>query len=365
MGPFNTFSRYVARQFVAWFGVMMLTLAMIILLFELVEMLRRGAGHDLTLGLALQMSLLKLPDTLSVLFHFAVLFAAMFTFWRLTRSQELVVARASGVSAWQFLAPVVLAAALIGVAKVTLINPLSATMMARFETIDKRIFHGIASDTLEISESGLWLRQRDADGISVIYAADADARGLTLSDLTVFLYSLDHGYRGRIDAPTGRLAAGFWDIRDAWVSLVGTPRPEFVDRHRLPSNLTPERIQESFAAPETLSFWELPAFIETLEATGFSAVRHRLHYEVLLAQPLFLSAMVLFAAAFSLRQTRRGGAGVMILAGLMTGFVIFVLNDVIVALGLAQNIPILLAAWTPAAFSCLIGMTALLHLEDG
>ena len=365
MGPFNTFSRYVARQFVAWFAVMMLTLATIILLFELVEMLRRGAGHDLPLSIAIQMSLLKLPDTLSVLFHFAVLFAAMFTFWRLTRSQELVVARASGVSAWQFLAPVVIVAATIGVAKVTLINPLSATMMTRFDALENRVFHGVAADTLQISEAGLWLRQRDPDGISVIYAAAADAGDLTLSDLTVFLYSPDYEYRGRIDGAVGRLGAGFWDIQEAWISMVGTPRPEFVDRHRLASTLTPQRIQESFAAPETLSFWELPAFIEMLESTGFSAIRHRLHYEVLLAQPLFLSAMVLFAAAFSLRQTRRGGAGTMILAGLMTGFVIFVMNDVIVALGLAQNIPIVLAAWTPAAFSCLIGMAALLHLEDG
>ncbi len=365
MGPFNTFSRYVARQFIAWFAVMMLTLACIILLFELVEMLRRGSGHGLSLGAALQMSLLKLPNTLSALFHFAVLFAAMFTFWRLTRSQELVVARASGVSAWQFLAPVVIVAATIGVAKVTLINPLSATMMARYDTMESRIFHGLAADTLAISDAGLWLRQRDPEGISVIYAAGADAQDLALSDVTVFLYTLDHDYRGRIDGAVSRLGDGFWDIREAWISMVSSPRPEFVARHRLATSLTPARIQESFAAPETLSFWELPAFIDTLESTGFSAVRHRLHYEVLLAQPLLLSAMVLFAAAFSLRQTRRGGAGIMVLAGLMTGFAIFVLNDIIVALGLAQNIPILLAAWTPAAFSSLVGMAALLHLEDG
>jgi lipopolysaccharide export system permease protein len=364
MGPFSIFSRYMARQFVLWFFVMLMTLALIITLFELVELLRRGSGHDLSLALALEMSILKLPDTLSLLFHFAVLFAAMFTFWRLTRSQELVVARASGVSAWQFMGPVVATAALVGVLNVLVVNPLSAAMMSRFELLENRVFRGI-SDTLEISDTGLWLRQRDPQGISVIYAREADARALALSDVTVFLYSDTHSYRGRIDADIARLGDGYWDLRQAWISMVGTTRPELVSHHRLESNLTLDRIQDSFARPDTLSFWELPRFIETLEATGFTAIRHRLHYQVLLAQPLLLTAMVLFAAAFSLRQTRRGGAAMMVTGALMTGFVIFVLNDIIRALGLAENIPVSLAAWAPAVFACLIGTAALLHLEDG
>ena len=85
----------------------------------------------------------------------------------------------------------------------------------------------------------------------------------------------------------------------------------------------------------------------------------------MLAQPVLLAAMVLFAATFSLRHTRRGGSLVMIGAGVLTGFILFVLNDVMLALGLAETIPVAMAAWLPAGISLLIGTSLLLHLEDG
>ena len=88
-------------------------------------------------------------------------------------------------------------------------------------------------------------------------------------------------------------------------SDVGASRSAVPD-YRIDTELTLDRIQESFASPETMSFWDLPEFIETLEAAGFSARKHRLHWHSILAGPLLLCAMVLIAATFSLRLTRRG-----------------------------------------------------------
>ncbi|NIQ97401.1 MAG: LptF/LptG family permease, partial [Desulfuromonadales bacterium] len=71
-----------------------------------VELMRRAASREeASLGIVLEMALVKLPLMAQQLVPFAVLFAGMFTFWRLTRNQELVVARGAGVSVWQFLLP--------------------------------------------------------------------------------------------------------------------------------------------------------------------------------------------------------------------------------------------------------------------
>ena len=75
--------------------------------------------------------------------------------------------------------------------------------------------------------------------------------------------------------------------------------------------------------------------------------------------------MVLFAAAFSLRQTRRGGTMLMVSGGIATGFSLFVLTDVVLSLGTTEAVPILMAAWSPTGISLLLGITALLYLEDG
>ncbi len=359
-----TLSLYIARQFLLWFFSFMLVIMAIIMLFDFIELVRRGSSKpDVTTLLTLRMTVMKVPEVLQDLFHFIVLFSAMFTFWRLTRSQELVIARAAGVSAWQFMLPVLAAAALIGVGNVGLLNPVGAAMFAKFEELENRFLRG-RPNLLKVSRSGLWLRQRDESGFSVIFANSVNPAEIALNDVIIFLYDEDDAYRGRIDADSATLVSGYWDVREARITL-GNTVGEPLSVYRLKTDLTEEKIQESFASPETLSFWDLPAFIRTLEETGFSALSHRMYYLGLLAQPLLLASMVLFAAAFSLRQTRRGGTVMMILAGIITGFILFILNDVVIALGLTEAVPAVLAAWSPACIALLIGTGTLLHLEDG
>ena len=101
-----------------------------------------------------------------------------------------------------------------------------------------------------------------------------------------------------------------------------------------------------------------------LEDSGFSSVKHRLHWHSLLAVPLLLCAMVLIAATFSLRFTRRG-TWVLVLGGLLTGFLLYFVSDLVLALGLSGKLPPVLAAWTPAVIFTLLGVAGLFHLEDG
>jgi len=114
-----------------------------------------------------------------------------------------------------------------------------------------------------------------------------------------------------------------------------------------------------------MSFWELPGYVSLLEQSGFSAQRHRLQFNALLAKPLLFCAMVLVAASFSLRMQRRGGAIALLMSGVAVGFLLYFLSDVVFALGLSARIPILLAAWAPAGVSMIFGVSMLLHLEDG
>ena len=358
-------SRYIARQFLVGFGGLLVVLTGLIWLIEFIELVRRVNNQpNGTVSQALQLSLLKVPETLNLLFHFAVLFAGMFTFWRLTRSQELIVARAAGISVWQFLKPVILVAVALGVLKITLFNPIGAALQTRFIELENRYIRGYSS-VLEVSPFGIWLRQQNEDGVQVLYAQRTAPDRILLQNVIIFEYDGEGMFIDRVDAGSAELASGEWLIEEAW-RTVGVEQPVFVGGYRMPTELTQDSIENSFAPPDTLSFWDLPEFIETLEETGFSTVRHRLYLNSLLAQPLLMAVMILFAAAFSLRvNTRRGGSLLMVLGGLATAFSLFVLNDVVFALGLAQTIPTVLAAWTPAGVSFLIAIAMLLHMEDG
>ena len=166
----TTMSFYIGRQFFVSFLTIFTILLTLILLVDMIEFLRRAASKPLiNIAMIMEMAVLKLPHMGQQLFPFAVLFGGMSAFWRLTRNHELIVSRAAGVSVWQFLMPVLGLAFLLGVVKITLFNPLAATMLTRFERVEAAAFKGQES-FLALSNSGLWLRQSDGTDQSVIHA---------------------------------------------------------------------------------------------------------------------------------------------------------------------------------------------------
>ncbi len=357
-------SLYLGRQFLN--GILLAFFVMMTLVFlaDLVEHLRRAANKDqATLAVVVWMSFLKLPSLAQKLLPFAVLFGGIWTFSRLTRTHELMVTRSSGVSVWQFLAPALVIALLIGAFVVTIFNPLSSAMVARYEQLEMKYLQG-RPHLLAVSATGLWLRQVDADGQAVVHARRISSEGTELSGVIVFLYQGVDRFVGRIDAATARLRPGYWEFADALLTVPDTPAKRF-STYRLETDLTLEQIQESFASPETMSFWSLPGFIRTLEAAGFSAKRHRLYWHATLTLPALLSAMVLLSATFSLRLTRRGYTRWLIAAGVAAAFLLYFISDIVFAMGLAGKLPVALAAWTPTGVALSLGLALLFHLEDG
>ncbi|MFA4994280.1 MAG: LPS export ABC transporter permease LptG [Bdellovibrionales bacterium] len=355
--------RYLGRQYLLWFLVFLGALSGIVFLFEIAELMRRASTHQgVGFNLILKMGIYKLPETIERILAFVVLFSGLFTFWRLTRSQELIVARSVGISAWQFVRPALLITLVFALLNIAIINPIGANMNARYKALEGRYLE--RTPTLELTGAGLWLRQRDDANRYLLHADRVEMSPLTLSPVIVFIYDNNEKYLGRIDAAQAVLQEGVWDVRDAWVNMDQTAT-QHVDNWTLPTTLTLGKIQESMAAPNTISFWELPRFIRALKTIGLPQTRHQLAFQSILAQPLSLCSMVFFAAAFALRMNRRGGVTIMILAGVLLGSFVYTLNNVVGALGINQTLPVVLAAWAIPVVAFALGNAALLHMEEG
>lgn len=362
----STLSVYIGRNFLMSFLGFFFGLLTLIFLLDTIELLRRASTKpDVTFLIIIQMALFKLPHMGQLLFPFAALFGGMSAFWRLSRSQELAVTRAAGISVWQFLLPALILALLLGAFKVTAFNPLSSATLARFQAMEAVYLKGQKS-TLAISSNGLWLRQGTAEGHAVVHAANLLQHDdqVELINTVTFLYQGQDTFIGRVDAQRAVLGDGYWRMDDAWVNSPEAP-PKHVPEFWLETDLTLSKIQDNFASPETMSFWKLPQFIDTLEEAGFSALRHRLQWHSLLATPLLMCAMVLIAATFTLRHSRRGATTSVISAGVFTGFILYFFSDVVFALGLSDSIPVTLAAWAPSGVASMLGLAMLFHLEDG
>jgi lipopolysaccharide export system permease protein len=369
-----TLMAYVARRFAGMALLMVLALSMLVALFDLIELLRRAATRpEANFALVSQIAALRVPYVAMQILPFAVLLGGIIAFWRLTRFSELVVARAAGISAWGFLAGPVLVALLLGLGANMALSPLSSAMLARAERLDQLYLRNVGGITA-LAGGRLWLRQADdglqPQGVAIISGrpiATRDSRpdeALRLAEVSVWRLSAEDRPLARIEATSALLQPGRWRFDGAMV--FGADRvagaPQSLD---FPTELTPERIENSFASPDTLSLWALPEFITVLENAGFSAIRHRLHFQSLLALPLLAIAMALLAAGFSMRSARRGGVARMIAGGVSAGFALFVLDKITGEFGEAGSLPVVLAAWAPAGAGFLLAAALLLHLEDG
>lgn len=359
----STLFRYVSRNFLLNFGVLMLILLGVVYVFDLIELMRRTAKLEyVTFGLVMRMTALKLPEVGQLMLPFGILFAAIYTCWKLNRTHELVVIRSAGLSAWQFLSPMFITALFLGIFATTVVNPISSLFLSKYEQMEITDLQK-DSNLVTVSRTGIWLRQPTDAGYALIHSEGFDQQEWRLTNVTVFYFDGQDQFIERADGPVAYLKDGLWEIRTAVINdKLGTRRE---DTRELQTELTARKIEESFAAPETISFWRISEYIHIMEETGFPTTRLRLHFQSLIAQPFLFGAMILLAATFSLRPPRFGGTGIMIVLGVLTGFFIFFMESMLHAFGISQKIPVYLAAWTPAAVSLLLGATALLHLEDG
>ncbi|NBO17809.1 MAG: LPS export ABC transporter permease LptG [Proteobacteria bacterium] len=362
-----TLSQYIAKHFLVSIMIALCGLTVVTSMVDVVELLRRATGrNNIPVGIVLELAALRMPFLAEKLMPYAVLIGSMLALTKLTRSHELIVARAAGVSVWQFLAPAMALVLMLGIFVATVFNPFSAALLMRFEQLEGKYFSSSPS-LLSISASGLWLRQIEQDeniGEHIIYTMRIAQSTMEFSNVIVFTFDKQQKFTERLDAKQGMLENGILQLHDVTRSVPGQPA-ERIERVSLPTTLTLSHIQDSFASPESMSFWSLPYFINMLENAGFSALRHRLYWHSLLASPFLMMGTVLVAAVFSLRLPRRGKIGLLVVAGVITGFLLHFLTDVVFAFGSAGTLPVMLSAWAPSGVVIMIGAALLLQLEDG
>lgn len=359
----STLNRYFAARFVTAALAVFAGLFVLLVFVDYIDLLRRAGGRpSISALLIVQTSVYRVPQLLERLMPFCILIGAMTCYLALSRRLELVVARAAGISAWQFMAPALWSALALGVFATVVFNPMSANMQERAKQMEAEMF-GDSSGSLQ-DASGFWINQVTSEGQAIINASRSQQQGALLTGLSVFRFEPDFSFKERIEAREATLEPGFWRFKNLRrYTLDGPPVDQEV--FLLPTTLTLAQVRNSFSTPETVSFWQLPGYIRSSESSGFATAGYRLQFHKLLARPFLLAAMVMLAASVSLRFFRFGGVQKMVLSGVGAGFLLYILSKVTEDLSKAELMHPLAAAWLPVCVGSLAGFLALLHLEDG
>jgi lipopolysaccharide export system permease protein len=358
----GTLARYFGWRFLSATLLVFVGIFALVTLLDYIELMRRSSDiPNVSALLVAKTSFYRVPQVTERILPFCVLIAAMSCYLDLSRRLELVVARAAGMSAWQFISPALIVAFLLGIFTTTVYNPVSAVMQERSKRYEAELFK---QDTGAQNGTNYWTSQRSSEGMAIINAKTSRDQGVNLNGVTIFTFDPAGHFKQRIEARAAELAPGVWELQDARVNELGV-LPVDYPVLQLKTNLTPEQVRDSFATPETVPFWELPLYIKVAEHAGLVATGYRLQFQKLLARPFLLAAMVFLAAAVSLRFFRFGGVQKMVLSGVALGFLLYVLSKVTEDLSKAELMHPVAAAWLPVLAGGLTGFIALLYQEDG
>lgn len=369
----STLNRYLATRVITSILVAFLVITGIIMLVDFVEASRNlGSDTDASMLTVLYITLLNAPMLVEQTIPFVVLFGVMGALFALNRRSELIVLRASGLSAWTFLRPVMIVTALLGTLWATVFNPLAALSQDKYASVLRELSSTPNIET--IINKPIWLREGDDDGYVVIHALSADIDNHTLYDVT--LYSFDFitdkkspqkraVFSNRYDAKKAVLSKdGFWELSDV-IENEDDKAPQSFDTISRTTSIDWDILRERSQARKNPPFWRIRGEINKAKQAGFDATPLIVQLHKLLALPLTLIAMAVIAAGASLNMSRAGGTLKLLIAGGSLGFGVYFVDNLISAFGETGTLPPAVAAWTVPLLVLSCGLVFLSWIEDG
>ena len=368
MNFFAILSRYVTRQLLFNFFMVLFDILGIILMFDTIEALRRVSGReDVTFWFTVQYAVTRITKTVEIVFPFVLMVAAMITFWRLSKNNEFVIIRSNGVSMFDFLKPLMIATFLLGIANVALFNPVAAKMFELHELLSYRLQSHNPNAVL-FSSKGLWIRETDDMGRILLMQAKSlrqdDDKSVWMRDVMITELDKKSQIKESYNASFAILDGNTFHLKDVKIMKNGEP-VQTVSDYAYETTIDVERIKDNFIEPDAISFWRLPSTISFYEKAGFSARQHWMRFLNLLISPFLLVGMLMLAAVFMLQNTLRGSAILWrVVISIVTGFVFYFSSQVVYAFGLNGYIPVWFSIMAPTLIIWLISISLLIQSDE-
>jgi lipopolysaccharide export system permease protein len=342
--------RYVALEFTRIFGVTLLGFPVLVFVVDLVDNLRKYTERKLPAATIALSYWYYLPDTLFMVLPAAVLFATVFSIGTFTRYAEITAAKASGISFYRFILPIVAMSVLAGALCLVvgeLAPPANATRT--------RLLAG---------ESGLAGNERYnfafANDVGRVY------RVQTLNVSEGLMAQVEVEERGSdrrpgllIAAPAARWTAGQgWTLTTGMMHVIldDSTSLAFAFDALLDRSLkeTPQDLRASDKAPAEMNFGQLTRYIRALERSGADVAALKVERMLKLAVPVTCVIIALLGAPLA-TSSQRGGAAFGIGISLATTVLFLVLIQLTKAIGGKGLMPPEPAAWMP---NVLVGIVA-------
>jgi len=334
---------YVGGRYLRTIGLAFFGLLSLYYIVEFIEMSEKVQKGNATMAMVAEYFYYATPTFVYFVVPLSTLVAVLTTFGGLTRTNELTVLRACGVSLYRTAVPLLLLA-LVWSGVLFVLEDRVLAHSQRQAAVLKDVIRDRPPRTFNLANRS-WLMGRDG---RIYYYAVYDAREQTLHQASVF-ETARKPFRlvSHTSATQMTFRDGAWHATDGWVQTFAAngkvTRKAFTEQ-TIEMVETPEDFGTEQIEATMMNYGELREYIDRLGDSGFSIAEQEVELHRKLAFPFVTIVMTLIAVPFGVTTGRRGALyGIGLALALAVSYL--VISHVFIAFGNASMLPPLLAAW--------------------
>ena len=357
---------YVVREFFGMFLLVLASFVLLMLVFTFFELVGDIIRNHIALGTVGDYLLNLAPSMIYTITPLAVLIAVLVTFGVLNRNSEIVAMKATGISIYRLVVPVISISAILSIALFTFDDYYLPAANRRQEALRSTIKGRPPQTFLHPEEKWIFGQSGQGEPAHIFYYQFFDRDSDAFANLSVFEFNPStFALSRRIFA-----SRAVWDEKtDSWRFLNGGVRniegnnSSYIDfKSTTFSELTedPGYFKKENLQSQEMNFQQLGAYIRDLRQSGFDTMRLRVALWHKLAYPLIAIIMAVLAIPFALSMGRRGSlTGIAVAISIALAY--WVVDALFAAMGNVNYLPAVLAAWSPAILFGLTGGYLLLR----
>jgi LPS export ABC transporter permease LptG/LPS export ABC transporter permease LptF len=351
---------YVLSEFLKIFVLVLAGFVLLMLIFTFFELIGDILRNRTPLSIVGEYLVNLAPSMLYLLTPLSVLIAVLATFSLFNRSSELIAMKATGISLYRLVIPVVVIAATLACGLFAFDQYYLPQANRKQEALHNTIKGKPAQTTLNPDKKWMFGQQTPGEAERVFYYQFFDQYENAFANISIFEFDpKTFALTKRVFAERAvwNAANHAWVFESGWERTMQGANP--VSFREFSSTTLPEVHEEpGYFKKESLqsqemNFGQLQHYISDLQQSGFDTIALRVQLYDKLAYPLVTIVMAVLAIPFALSMGRRGSL-TGIAAGIGIALAWWVAHGLFVEMGNVNYLPPALAAWSP---DILFGLT--------
>ena len=336
--------KYLTKEIFKYFGIVLLTVVGIYLTVDFFQRVDNFLEANLPFSRIIRFYQLKIPLVIAQIGPIGILLAVSIVFALMSKNNEIIALKSSGVSITYLLGPVVLIGLLLSIIIFLLselIVPITISKANRIWNVEVKKKSSVISKGKDV-----WIKGNRV----ICHITYYNPANSTISGVELNFFDNDFRLTQRVDAKKGVFKNGKWIFYDIMEQKLDKEtnhyRVTFAKERAEPFDFLPEDIKRVVKKSEEMGFLELYAYIEDIENEGYDASAYKVDLYAKLAFPFVSFIMCLAGAGISSRSQLKGGLSVSIFYGICGAFFYWIFYSFCLSLGYGEMLPPFISAWT-------------------